>query len=176
MTTQQKPAWTRSLITFLIVFALAGFLVLQSRGCRQPVTSGRPSEARVVPVRIGRWLVKAEVADTPELRQRGLQARADLEPGYGMLFVFPEPCEPSFWMKDTAVPLSIAFMRDDGTIVRIARMEPNDLQLISPGEPVRYALEVRQGWFEDRRIVPGIRAELPREIPPPPSPASAAKQ
>ena len=168
----QKSTWTRSLVMFLIIFALAGFLIFQSRGCRQPAQAGRPADARVVHLKIGRWLVKAEVADTPELRQKGLQGCADLEPGHGMLFVFPEPCEPSFWMKDTTIPLSIAFMKDDGTIVGIARMEPNDLQLITPGQPVRYALEVRQGWFEDHRVEPGVKAELPGEIPPPPAPAA----
>ncbi len=122
----------------------------------------------MVEVKVGDWLVRAEVADTPARRLKGLSGRAELEPGYGMLFVYQEPCEPHFWMKDTNVPLSVAFIKGDGTIVRITRMEPNSLQRLGPGEPVRYALEVRQGWFEDHRIEPGFRAELPDKIPPPP--------
>jgi len=160
-------------VTFLIIFALGGYLMYRGRGCSPPQRVGRAPDARVVEVKIGAGLVKAEVADTPELRSKGLSGRTELEKGYGMLFVFDEPREPEFWMRGTTVPLSIAFMKEDGTIVRIAQMEPNSLERVGPGQPVKYALEVRQGWFEDYGIEPGARAELPEEIPAPPEPQPA---
>jgi len=174
LSAREKPVWTRSLTTFLIIFALGGYLVLRSRGCRPPQQGMRPPDARIVQVKIGADVVKAEVADTPELRLKGLSGRSRLEPGHGMLFVFDEPCKPDFWMRGTAIPLSIAFIKDDGAIVRIARMEPNDLRRVAPDQPVRYALEVRQGWFEDHGISAGAKAELPAEIPPPPAGRSEA--
>ena len=174
MAPSDGPNWKRLIITFLIVFAVGGLLAYRG-GCPGGQQAMRSADARLVDVKIGRWTVKAEVADTPELRQKGLQLRPALEGGYGMLFVFDEPQVPSFWMKDTIVALSIAFIREDGTIVHVARMEPKDLTSISPEEPVKYALEVRQGWFEDRQIGPGTKAEMPSEIPPLPAPATPAK-
>jgi len=161
------------MVTFLLIFALGGYLMFRGRGCGPPKAGIRPIEARIVTVGIGKWQVKAEVADTPELRQKGLSGRTDLEPGYGMLFVYEEPATRHFWMKDTVLPLSIAFIKEDGTIVQIEKMQPQDLTQVSSEEPVNYALEVRQGWFEERRLGPGIKAQLPEEIPPLPPPPPA---
>ena len=166
MTAQTTQSRTRHLVTFLIIFAFAGLIMSRARGCRPPAQQGvRPQDTRVVEVKIQRWYIEAEVADTPELRGKGLASRSGLEPGHGMLFVYPEACQPDFWMKDTTIPLSIAFIREDGTIVQIEKMQPADIRLVSPSEPIKYALEVRQGWFEDRGLKPGVRAELPAEIP-----------
>jgi hypothetical protein len=163
MAADQKPAWTRHLITFLLIFGVIGLLTLSGRSCHQQPGTTRPADARIVPVKIDRWTVRAEVADTQELRRKGLSGRASIDPGYGMLFVFEEPSIVSFWMKDTTIPLSIAFIKEDGTIAQIERMQPQDLTRISSNEPVQYVLEVRQGWFEERGLKPGIGVEIPRD-------------
>ena len=94
-------------------------------------------------------------------RALGLMHRRDLPPNEGMLFVCDEPGEQRFWMKDTPLPLSIAFIEDDGTICRIADLEPNCLDAECSGQPVRYILEVNQGWFAERGIGPGTRITGP---------------
>ena len=170
MSPQDRPGWTRHLITFLLIFGVGGYMMLRGRGCRQNPAGMRPPEARVVSVRIERWEVKAELADTPELRRKGLSGRTVLEPGYGMLFVYEEPAFLTFWMKDTTIPLSIAFIHPDGTIAQIERMQPQDLTRIPSDEAVQYALEVRQGWFEERGIRPGVKAVLPELKAPVPEP------
>ena len=144
----------------------------QYRGCSagQGEQLPRPADARFVEVKIDRWRIRAEVADTPELRRKGLQHRQDLPGGCGMLFIFEEETPVTFWMKDTFIPLSIAFMKADGTITQIETMQPESRLLIPSREPARYALEVRQGWFEDHAVKPGMRAEIPEAIPSPPEP------
>lgn len=74
-----------------------------------------------------------------------------------MLFIFEELSRPQFWMRDTAIPLTIAFLDDDGRIVETRDMIPYSLRLHAPRQPVRYALEMRRGWFSDRRITNGVR-------------------
>jgi len=156
--------WKKHIVTFLVIFLVGGLLVMQSKGCpagKQPAGAVRPPDARLVELQIDRWLVRAEVADTAEKRQRGLQGREALEPGYGMLFVLPEEGRPSFWMKDTRIALSIAFIDSEGKIVQIEKGRPGDATRITPQVPCRYVLEVRQGWFEDRGLGPGTVVELP---------------
>ena len=171
MAGERKTGWARHLVTFIIIFSVAG-MMLRKPGCtgaqEQQII---PADARMVEVRIGRWRVTAEVADTPELRAKGLMERPQLQPGYGMLFVFEGLDVRGFWMKNTPVPLSIAFIAEDGTIARIARMQPNDITSVSSVEPVKYALEVRQGWFEDHGIEAGAEVQIP---PIPPAPVALA--
>jgi len=173
MTNGNKPGWGRHLVTFLIVFALLGMMFWRG-GCQAARQKVRPQDARVVELKIGQWRVLAEVADTPELHRRGLQNRPQLERGYGMLFIFEQSHVPHFWMKDTTIPLSIAFIREDGTAVNVQKMEPQSERRISPEQQVKYALEMRQGWFEERALKPPFRVEIPVEIPPPPPPPGSA--
>jgi len=79
----------------------------------------------------------------------------------GMLFVFEQPGQQCFWMKNTLLPLSIAFLADDGTVVNIADMQPQSLDGHCSAKPVRYALEMNQGWFAKRGIGPGFRISGP---------------
>lgn len=95
------------------------------------------------------------VARTEEQRALGLMHRAELGPDEGMLFVCDESAVQSFWMKDTPVALSIAFLDDDGVILHIDHMEPHSLESHSSEHPVRYVLEVPQGWFDERGIAVG---------------------
>ena len=90
----------------------------------------------------------AELAITDEERTRGLMHRQRLPDGEGMLFIFDRDQQLSFWMKDTIIPLSIAFIASDGLITEIRNMYPRDLTPVLSSRSVRYALEVPQGWFE----------------------------
>lgn len=111
---------------------------------------------------VGPHAVNAEVAATDASRAYGLMHRTSLAPDHGMLFVFDEPGMPCFWMKDTPLPLSIAFIDAAGVIVNIADMRPRSLDEHCPIAPVVYALEVEKGWFKHHRISPGAKvANLP---------------
>jgi uncharacterized membrane protein (UPF0127 family) len=79
----------------------------------------------------------------------------------GMLFVFPADTDGPFWMKDTLIPLSIAFIAADGTIVNVQDMQPQSTDLHSPGARYRYALEVNQGYFARAGVKPGDKVALP---------------
>jgi len=105
----------------------------------------------------GLYVIRAEVVDTPETRARGLMYRESMPANHGMLFVFSEPERQCFWMKNTLIPLSIAFLDDRGVIVNIADMKPQTEDSHCSSQPVRYALEMNQGWFAARHIRPGFR-------------------
>jgi uncharacterized membrane protein (UPF0127 family) len=92
-------------------------------------------------------VVKAEIARTQEERARGLMYRKELPDGEGMLFVFERDQIASFWMKNTYIPLSIAYITSDGRIVEIRDMYPHDESSVMSSRSVRYALEVPQNWF-----------------------------
>jgi uncharacterized membrane protein (UPF0127 family) len=99
--------------------------------------------------------IDAEVASTPLKRSLGLMYRDSLGPDQGMLFCFPD-CEPrSFWMKNTDIPLSIAYADDAGVITNIEDMHPHDLKSAKSSAPATYALEMEQGWFEKNGVAPG---------------------
>lgn len=106
----------------------------------------------------------AYVARSAEDRALGLMHRKDLPAGEGMLFMCDEPQPQSFWMKDTPLALSIAFLDDEGTIVQVGDLEPHSTEPHECETPVRYVLEVNQGWFDERGIAPGERVEGPAFI------------
>jgi uncharacterized membrane protein (UPF0127 family) len=103
----------------------------------------------------GLYLIRAEVVDAPETRARGLMYRKSMPANHGMLFVFPDVERQCFWMKNTLIPLSIAFLDEHGAIVNIADMQPQTEENHCSERPVRYALEMNQGWFAAKRIGPG---------------------
>ena len=96
----------------------------------------------------GDVIILAEIARTDEQRAQGLMHRQELKDGHGMLFVFERDQFLSFWMKNTYIPLSIAYISSGGRILEIYDMEPHNLSPISSSRSVRYALEVPQGWFD----------------------------
>ncbi len=104
--------------------------------------------------------VLAEVAGTPELREKGLMDRGEVPDGTGMLFVFTRSEERSFWMRDTHVPLDIAFFDDANTIAGIKQMEALDETLTDSDIATALVLEVRQGWFAEQGIAVGTTAEV----------------
>jgi uncharacterized membrane protein (UPF0127 family) len=104
--------------------------------------------------------VEAEVARTPEERERGLMFRETLAKGEGMLFVFPDTQYRSFWMKDTFIPLDIAYLDADLKIVDILPMEPQTTEPQASTRPAMFALEVPRGWFAEEGIAVGATARL----------------
>jgi uncharacterized protein len=108
--------------------------------------------------------VKTELALTDAERERGLMFRTVLEDGNGMLFVFESEQRVSFWMKNTRIPLSVAYIAHDGTIREIHDMEPFSLAPVPSSYSVRYALEVPKGYFARIGIAPGYVIELPESV------------
>jgi len=109
----------------------------------------------------GMHLIQAQVASTPQQRAIGLMHRADMPANEGMLFVFEQPAVQCFWMKNTLLPLTAAFVQDDGTVVNLADMQPQSLDSHCSASPVRYVLEMHQGWFAKRGIQSGFRLSGP---------------
>ncbi len=112
--------------------------------------------------------MEVEVAHTDYLRRAGLMGRPHLDEDYGMLFLFPDEAVRSFWMKNTLIPLSIAYIKSDGTISQILDMSPDrwsgKLGEYSSKEKVQYALEVNQGWFKKNFIEAGDQVYLSKSI------------
>jgi uncharacterized membrane protein (UPF0127 family) len=103
----------------------------------------------------------AEIADTDASRQLGLMHRSSMDPYAGMLFSWTEDTNGGFWMGNTILPLSIAFIAADGTILHIADMQPLDTSTVGPNQPYRYALETNQGFFDANDIEVGNKVTLP---------------
>lgn len=100
----------------------------------------------------GMYQIDAQVAQTPQQQQIGLMFRKEMPQAEGMLFVFAQPSTQCFWMKNTLLPLSAAFVADDGRIVNIVDMQPLTLESHCSEEPVRFVLEMNQGWFAKKNI------------------------
>ncbi|MDX2220288.1 MAG: DUF192 domain-containing protein [Burkholderiales bacterium] len=103
--------------------------------------------------------VKAEIAATFESRMKGLMHREKLGKNDGMLFVFDQVGYHAMWMKNTLIPLSVAFLDEEGRILNIAEMQPHSESQHMAAGPARYALEMNAGWFSERKIAPGARVK-----------------
>jgi uncharacterized membrane protein (UPF0127 family) len=121
------------------------------------LAAGAVSPLPVTKLHAGAHTFSVEVASSLQQRAQGLMRRTHLDDDAGMLFVFEHPDRHCFWMKDTPLPLSVAFLADDGRVVNIADMQPQTTDLHCAEAPVRYALEVKQGSFARRGIGPGVR-------------------
>ncbi|MEE4114225.1 MAG: DUF192 domain-containing protein [Desulfobacteraceae bacterium] len=120
-----------------------------------------PLELPTASITIDGHRLVVELAATPQSRRCGLSHRAALGENQGMLFIYAESDLRTFWMKDTQIPLSIAFLDDSGKIITIEIMTPNQTEKrYHSGRPARYALEVNQGWFRLHGIRPGDRVEI----------------
>ena len=125
---------------------------------------GKPQSLPTIRIQVGTHAVTAEVASTPVQRPLGLMYRFSLPADRGMLFVFPAPQLQGFWMRNTYIPLSIAFIAADGTILNVEDMAPHDESRHFSRGPALYALEMRKGWFAERQLGPGTRVT---GLPPP---------
>jgi hypothetical protein len=105
----------------------------------------------------GMHLINAQLAATPEQRAIGLMHRREMPTNEGMLFAFEQAGVQCFWMKNTLLPLTAAFVADDGTIVNLADMKPQSLDSHCSAQPVRFVLEMNQGWFAKRDIQAGSK-------------------
>ncbi|MCG2586567.1 DUF192 domain-containing protein [Massilia sp. TS11] len=111
----------------------------------------------------GIHLIQAEVAATDAQRMQGLMYRERMAPNNGMVFVFENASTQCMWMKNTLLPLSVAFIDADGVIVNIEDMAPQTLDSHCSAKPVSYALEMNLGWFQQKHIKPGMRIDgLPK--------------
>lgn len=104
---------------------------------------------------IGFHQLQVQVAATPEQQATGLMFRTDMPAHEGMLFVFPTASQQCFWMKNTLIPLTAAFVADDGTIVNLEDMQPQTTQSHCSSKPVRFVLEMNQGWFVKKGLKAG---------------------
>lgn len=136
---------------------LAGLLFLSAAAAAQ-----QPA-LPAVDLTIGMHRIRAEVAADMGSRMQGLMFRKSMAAGAGMVFVFDEVTTHCMWMKNTYLPLSVAFIDEAGTIVNIADMKPQTEDSHCAAKPARYALEMNQGWFAQRGIKAGARlAGLPK--------------
>jgi uncharacterized membrane protein (UPF0127 family) len=143
----------RRVFSALVVFLLSGAV----SGCKARAEGQGEKKPLVIMSSGAEVPVKAEIARTENERAIGLMYRKELKDGSGMLFVFENDEILSFWMKNTLIPLSIAFIGRDGRIFEIRDMRPQDLTPVQSVNPARYALEVPRGWFSRAGIVPGDR-------------------
>jgi len=149
----------RNLLRLLAAAALAASLP-----CAAQPADGKPQSLPISKIQVGAYPVSAEVAQTPDQRALGLMFRFSLPADHGMLFVFPEPQPLGFWMRNTYIPLSIAYIDADGRIVNVADMAPRDESSNPSNGPALYALEMRKGWFAEKGLGPGARVT---GLPPP---------
>ena len=110
-----------------------------------------------IKISAGMHLIDTQVASTPDQRATGLMFRQEMPQGEGMLFVFEEATPQCFWMKNTLLPLTAAFIADDGSIVNLANMKPQSTDSHCSAKPVRYVLEMNLGWFEKKGLKAGSK-------------------
>lgn len=148
-----RPQRVRRVVPALLSILVAGSVALAGTAHAQSGPQKLPS----VRLNAGIHNIQAEVARTPEQRAIGLMNRPTMPANDGMLFVFEEAATQCFWMKNTLLPLSIAYLADDGTIMQIVDMPPQTLDSKCSTQPVRLVLEMNQGWFAKRGLKPGNR-------------------
>ena len=128
--------------------------------------AAQPPVLRTVELGAGMHLLRAEVADRDATRSRGLMHRTSLPQNGGMLFVFDQDGIHCMWMKNTLIPLSVAFLDAQGAIINIADMQPHSEQSHCAARPARYALEMTQGWFAQRGVGADARLRGLEKLPP----------
>ena len=128
-----------------------------------PATA-QPSPQMTLPrttLSIGIHQLQVQLAQTPEQHATGLMYRTEMPQQEGMLFVFSAPSQQCFWMKNTLIPLTAAFLADDGTVVNLEDMQAQTTQSHCSAKPVRYVLEVNQGWFAKKGLKAGAKLSAP---------------
>ena len=140
-----SPATARLLATSLIALASTAPAAAQ----------GQPQmNLPRIEITAGMHRIEAQVAASPQERQTGLMHRKEMPAHEGMLFVFEQPATQCFWMRNTLLPLTAAFVADDGTIVNLADMKPQTEDNHCAAKPARFALEMNLGWFRQKGVRP----------------------
>lgn len=137
--------------------ALAVLLVAGAAQAQGTEAQDGPQHLPSIQLGAGMFNIQAELALTAQQREIGLMHRTSMGPFQGMLFVFDAPAKQCFWMKNTLIPLSVAFVANDGTIVNIDEMKPQTLDPHCSAQPVRFVLEMNQGWFAKRGLKAGSK-------------------
>jgi uncharacterized membrane protein (UPF0127 family) len=159
-------------ITFLLLSGCINSAVIETHELSMPVlkknadieTGGSKSSLPLVSLRLGAGRLTAEVASTPEQYSRGLAFRSILKADDAMLFAYQTPHKVVFYMKDTLLPLSLAYIDSMGIVLEIYGLEPGvETPVIAKSAGVRFALEVNRGWFEKNGIVPGIQIYIEKK-------------
>ena len=157
MSLPRIPALSTALGT-LVKLGLALVLGLHLTAHAQPSAADQPNPTLpMVRIQAGFHMIMAEVALDPATHAKGLMYREKLGINQGMLFIFDRKAQRCFWMRNTLLPLSIAFLDDDGTIVNIEHMAPKTEDSHCPAKPIRFALEMEKGWFAKKGIGPGFK-------------------
>jgi uncharacterized membrane protein (UPF0127 family) len=136
---------------FMALMALSASLMTLAHGQEAQTNLQR------VKLSAGMYQIDAQVAQTPEQRQVGLMFRKEMPQTEGMIFVFEQAATQCFWMKNTLLQLTAAFIADDGRIVNLADMKPLTEESHCSEEPVRFVLEMNQGWFAKKNIKKGAK-------------------
>jgi uncharacterized membrane protein (UPF0127 family) len=139
--------------------------VLLSAACQPKAADTSPFGLRIAELKISNVPLTVEIADTPQASENGLMFRDSLPEDRGMLFLFEQPKKASFWMRNTKIPLSIAYIDSTEKILEIKSMNPLDETVVpSSSDQVAYALEVNQGWFVRHGISSGAKVDgIPRK-------------
>lgn len=148
----------RNRFFFVLFFMYAGVLL---HNVFEGVCYGEQKRNRLLPINVAGIELEVELAITPEEHILGLMYRDKLKDNEGMLFVFPQEKFLSFWMKDTRIPLSIAFIKANGRIAQIESMKPYSLDTHISREKVKYALEMQEGWFKTHHVKEGDTVKIP---------------
>lgn len=148
-------AFLRKVSPYVVAAVLLAGAVMLAVSCKVSSIAFR-HDSRVTTLKI-------EAVDTPDAMSRGLMGRESLAANSGMLFDFGEEVENAFYMKNTSIPLSIAFIGLDGKVLSIENMKPFDVTPVAPPGKYRYAVEVNQGWFSSNGIKAGTVAVIDRE-------------
>ena len=118
--------------------------------------AGAQQAFKVTRLTAGMHVIQAEVAANDPERQQGLMFRQKMGSNAGMVFVFDQAAKQCMWMKNTLLPLSVAFLDEKGAVINVEDMQPQTLASHCSAKPAKYALEMNLGWFKQRNIKPGI--------------------
>ena len=157
---QAQPRARRLAANLLAATALAALLpapAAQAQYSPAPAASQPQTTLPRARLQLGQKTISVQVASTPEQRQIGLMHRKTMPANDGMLFVFEREGMQCFWMKNTLLPLTAAFIASDGSIINLADMQPHSEANHCSTRPARYVLEMHQGWFARQRIAPGTK-------------------
>jgi uncharacterized protein len=148
----------RATVRLAAAWVLASLMGVSLGSHAQADAEGEPqTKLQRIKIAAGMHQIDAQLALTPEQRQIGLMWRKTMPMHEGMLFIFEQPSQQCFWMKNTLMPLTAAFVADDGTIVNLQDMKPQTTEPHCSTKPVRYVLEMNKGWFAKKEVKAGSK-------------------